>query len=77
MAGDTSPATPGRSASEPSARSASAFRSATAPPVQTTITGRVSFCRNFFCSAMTAVDSALRGRNAAWSLVATSPRRPA
>ncbi len=61
-------------------RVASARRGTTVPSpsaVHTVITGSVSCRWNAFCSAMTSVDSALRGRNAAWSSVATSPSRPA
>ncbi len=45
--------------------------------VQTTRAGRASSAEKAFCSSETLVDSALCGRKAAWSLVATSPSFPA
>lgn len=46
-------------------------------PVHTTIAGTVPDFWNAFCASDTLVDSALRGRKAAWSFVATSPSFPA
>lgn len=80
-AGDGVPTTPGRPASEASARVAADRVSGPsgAPPgeVQTTSAGSVSSWRKARWASITRVDSALRGRNAAWSLVATSPSFPA
>ncbi len=59
---------------------ASAEPGSRVPPsfaVHTTIAGTDSEVRKAFCASMALVDSALRGRKAAWSLVETSPSRPA
>lgn len=45
--------------------------------VQTMMAGMEGDVSNALRASRTCVDSALRGRNAAWSLVATSPSFPA
>ena len=78
---DGRPTTPAVSASEARARVAAPCWAevilAPSGAVQTTTAGIVSRSANAFCAAMTLVDSAPRGRKEAWSLVATSPSRPA
>ncbi len=78
--GEGSPTTPGLPASPATARVAAAvWASVTRSPsaVHTTIAGSVSCWSNALRSSRTRVDSALRGRKEAWSLVATSPSFPA
>lgn len=78
--GEGRPLTPSVPASEASAAvAARCWASVTRPPpaVQTTIAGTVPFLLNAVRSVTALVDSALRGRKAAWSLVETSPSLPA
>lgn len=81
--GDAVPTTPGLPVREARARVAAARWSspsgvpASPSAVQTTTAGSVSSWSKARCASITWVDSAFRGRKAAWSLVATSPSFPA